>query len=154
MQRKEGHFIIENILKFASPEMDTEEEKYQEFILDNPHFLNHISLYRQCTSNVKLALQWIHCQNNINAHHGRKMYLIVPIYSMIAKYITIDTDSLYEIINSKKKIDMNKKEFGQKIYIFQEYFKVPKRFFNDGVDQTVFNLYDYNCWCRCQCLTW
>lgn len=66
--------------------------------------------------------------NKIFVSIGKKTFTLCPNYTMRAKYITIDTDVLYYLVQS----DMNKPSFGLLQYeMWREHFKIKSKYFGE-----------------------
>lgn len=90
-----------------------------------PEFLEMYSYYKQTTER---KISRMYFMNKIFVSIGRKTFTLCPNYTMRAKYITIDTDVLYSLIDT----DMNQSSFGLLQYeMWQENFKIKSKYFSD-----------------------
>lgn len=120
--------------------METDDQKQQEFRVDNPHLARYWELYESLCSDTGEALKWIYQQNISNMRRGEKVYPLVPNYNISAKYITLDTDCLYRLLNGHYCFPVDQVTFGkEQSKWFKHFFKIPKRFMTPGIDKTVFN---------------
>jgi hypothetical protein len=70
-------------------------------------------------------LQWIYLTNQLMGVYGRRTCTLLPTYSYQAKYITIDTDVLCDLIgNNTKKRQFGNDQFNEWLKIS----KIPKRY--------------------------
>lgn len=91
----------------------------------SPEFLE---LYTYYKLTYKLKILRMYFMNKIFVSTGKKLFTLCPNYTMRAKYITIDTDVLYNLID----IDMDKSSFGLLQYeMWQENFKIKSKYLGE-----------------------
>lgn len=111
-------------------------------VLENPDdtelaeaYPDLISPWKENSKSSALKLRRMYTLNSLFTKWGGKLYNLVPQYTSQAKYITIDTDILYDLVKS----DLTKrprKEFGmQREDQWRRYTRIKSKFFSEGSDK-------------------
>ena len=107
-----------------------EQEDLNFFSEDPPEFLECNQLYLALKNDTNFAMKWMYEQNRIKLYLYERTYSLLPTYNMNAKYITIDTDALYQLLHNHYKFKKSVKQFGQdQEKMFRCFFRIPKRLF-------------------------
>lgn len=89
-----------------------------------PEFLDSYESHKQ------KKIERMYYMNKIFVSAGKKTFTLCPNYTMRAKYITIDTDVLYSLVNTDP--DMNMYSFGLLQYeMWKKYFKIKPKYFGE-----------------------
>ena len=78
-------------------------------------------------------LRFIHDTTRVLMVRGAKLCVLTPIFTIEAKYITIDTDVLHSLLGSVKGTGLNKTDFGHdQILGWIKNFRLLPKLFPDG----------------------
>ena len=90
-----------------------------------PEFLELYSYYK---FTYQRKIYRMYFMNKIFVSTGRKVFTLCPNYTMKAKYITIDTNVLYSLIDT----DLDISSFGLlQFEMFKKYFKIKSKYFGE-----------------------
>lgn len=137
--------LIVNITNHINDVYDNMTSRYIRFIMESRGFPNNC--IKECINNIfndpenafpefleiyesyKLRkIERMYHMNKIFVSTGKKTFTLCPNYTMRAKYITVDTDVLYSLVDS----DMDKTSFGLLQYeMWREHFKIKSKYFRD-----------------------
>ena len=78
-------------------------------------------------------LRFIHDTNRVLMTRGARLCVLTPIFTVEAKYITIDTDVLHSLLGSKKGTGLGKSDFGRdQVLSWIKNFRLPPKLFPEG----------------------
>lgn len=139
--------LIVNITNYMNDIYDNMTSRYVRFILESRGFTD--SCIKECINDIfnnqnnalpefiefyefykttfQRKIERMYFMNNIFVSTGKKTFTLCPNHTMKAKYITIDTDVLYRLVDT----DIDKYSFGLLQYeMWRKYFKIKPKYFS------------------------
>ncbi len=158
-QELKFHYNITNnyeISTFVENITTDDEERRDNFIKKHPKFKHWIDEFLNIQSSSSSQLKYMYEQNKVNMEmngssiiptldkfYDIKIQPLIPLYSWNAKYITIDSNVLFEMfhhITKKGKMGKNLTEAGKKQKKnWNRFFKIPPTYFQQEVDRKTFS---------------
>lgn len=90
--------------------------------------IEFVEIYEFYKTTYQRKIERMYFMNRIFVMTGKKTFTLCPNYSMRAKYITIDTDVLYSLVDS----DIDRSSFGLLQYeMWKQYFKIKPKYFKE-----------------------
>ena len=142
VSKSECHTICTHIM---------EKELNEKYFEDNPHIRPFFDEWGSIKQNRLSRMTFIYRQNkhnfrmngfrnSFNILHKVKIPSLVPLFTWEAKYITLDTDSIYQLFRHLDFFGNTISDAGKnQQYMWSTLFKIPNRLFNDEINKDRFN---------------
>lgn len=139
------HKAYDLIQQITSDSIDIRDE----FLKENPNMKSYVEDYHSCARSLNEKLKFLYHRSvqlfelsqKQDDNKKKKISTLVPIYDFKSKYITLDTDVLYELFHYLPLFSgLQKKTFGlQQDVVFSTLFKIPKKLMYHEKDKRLFN---------------
>ncbi len=125
-----------------------EKSKDDKFYAEHADLLVFRTKYDEITKTVDSRLRYCHFRNNQNVQYNlscelnkkqRKLYNLIPLYTTQAKYITIDSDGLYDLLGKDHFDGLDRKSAGQhQVRYWTKFFNIPERLLEKSMFKRTF----------------
>jgi hypothetical protein len=117
--------------------LDDDEDlvQHQEHPAADPTFTRYVERIRAHKTTMGDRLRFMYHINDLFTRWECKLFSLVPLYSWEAKYITIDTDSLYYLLGGRTVLGVDIHTFGMNQQMhWQSHFQLPDALFTQEIE--------------------